>query len=134
MKALNNFLEKANLFKVFLFGYIFTGGFVFLLFYLFSTIEANIDFQKSLGIGALCGFPFGLMFLLMISMMRKSQKFWDYAKEVESIIEKAETKSELESIYMNEFQTLRNLAQGMPHAQELTKQYTVLQTKHKYVN
>lgn len=133
MKRLNDFLDNSNLFKVFIFGWLFTGGFTFLLFYLFSTIEANIDFQKSLGIGALCGIPFGLMFMLMISMMRKSQKFWDYAKVIEELIEKSETKTELESIYLNEFQTLVKLAQGRPHASELTKQYSVLQTKHKYV-
>lgn len=133
MKALNNFLEKANLFKVFIAGWLFTGGFIFLLFYLFSTVESKIDGIKSLVLGSLCGIPFGLMFMLMISMMRKSQKFWDYAKEVEELIEKTESKSGLESIFDNEFQTLRNLSQGGPHTFELNKQYQTMKTKHKYV-
>lgn len=132
MKAINNFLDKANLLKVFIAGWIFTGGFTFLLFALFSTVEAQINIQKSLSIGALCGIPFGLMFMLMISMMRKSTKFWDYSKIVEELIDKAETKDELGSVYKGEFQTLRELAQGGPHLSELTRQYTIMQTKYKY--
>jgi hypothetical protein len=132
MKALNNFLDKDHLFKVFLFGWAFTATFTFILFAGFSTIEAQINLAKSAGIGATMGLPFGLMFMLMISMMRKSTKFWDYAKVVEALIDKAETKDELGSIYKGEFQSLRELAQGGPHLSELTRQYTIMQTKYKY--
>jgi hypothetical protein len=86
----------------------------------------------NLKIGATTGILFGLMFMLMISITRKSSKFWDYSKEVESLIGKAETKEELDSIYKGEFQSLRELAQGGPHLSELTRQYTIIQTKYKY--
>jgi hypothetical protein len=82
--------------------------------------------------GALTGILFGLMFMLMFSMMRKSTKFWDYAKIVEEIIDKAETKDELGSIYKGEFQSLIELAQGGPHQYELKRQYAIMQTKYKY--
>lgn len=87
----------------------------------------------SLKFASLMAIPFTLMAMLMVSMSNKSEKFWDYSKEVHALIDKAETQEELGSIYKNEFQTLRNLAQGGPHATELTKQYTILQTKYKYV-
>ena len=66
-------------------------------------------------------------------MMRKSSEFWTYSEIVEAAIEKANTKKELESIFENEFQTLRKMSQGRPHTQELTKLYHIMQTKHKYV-
>ena len=81
----------------------------------------------------LMAIPFTAMAILMTSMSNKSQKFWDYSKEVHALIDKAETQEELGSIYKNEFQTLRDLAQGGAHLPELTKQYTILQTKYKYV-
>ena len=68
----------------------------------------------------------------MFSVTRKSNKFWDYSKEVESLIDKAETKEELGSIWKGEFQSLRELAQGGAHLSELTRQYTIMQTKYKY--
>lgn len=87
----------------------------------------------SLKFASLMAIPFTLMAMLMVSMSNKSEKFWDYSKEVHSLIDKAETKEELGSIYKNEFQTLKDLAQGGAHLPELTKQYTILQTKYKYV-
>ena len=71
--------------------------------------------------------------MLMVSMMRKSTKFWNYAKEVEELIDKAETKDELSSIWKGEFQSLREQAQGGPHLSELTRQYTIMQTKYQYL-
>ena len=75
MKALNNFLDKASLFKVFIFGWIFTGGFTFLIFTFFSHAELTvIDLHRSVKIGILSGIPFGVMFMLMISTLRKDGK------------------------------------------------------------
>ena len=87
----------------------------------------------SLKFASLMAIPFTLMAMLTVSMSNKSEKFWEYSKEVQALIDKAETKEELGSIYKNEFQTLRDLAQGGPHGTELMKQYTILQTKYKYV-
>jgi hypothetical protein len=78
------------------------------------------------------GIPFGLMTMLMASMSRKSNKFWNYAEEVEALIDVAETKDELGSIYKGEFQSLIELAQGGPHQYELKRQYAIIQTKYKY--
>lgn len=87
----------------------------------------------SLKFAGLMAIPFTAMAMAMTNMSNKSQKFWDYSKEVQALIDKAETQEELGSIYKNEFQTLRDLAQGGAHLPELTKQYTIMQTKYKYV-
>ena len=134
MKALNNFLVKAPLWQVYIFGWLFSGAFMASLFYLIpSTPELDFSGIKSLKVGFFSGLIFGLMMMLMVSMMRKSSEFWTYAEVVEAAIEKANTKKELESIFENEFQTLRKMSQGRPHTQELTKLYHIMQTKHKYV-
>ena len=137
MKKLNNFLDKSPLWQVYIFGWLFTGAFTASIFYGFQLIDPPnskmlITGINCIRIGALAGILFGLMFMLMFSMMRKSTKFWDYSKVVESLINKAETKDELGSIYKGEFQSLRELAQGGPHLSELTRQYTIMQTKYKY--
>lgn len=134
MKALNNFLDKAPLWQVYIFGWSFSGAFIASLFYLLpSTPELALSGIKCLKVGALSGLLFGLMVMLMVSMMRKSSEFWTYAEVVEAAIEKANTKEELEAIFENDFQTLRKMGQGRPHIQELTKLYHIMKTKHKYV-
>lgn len=133
MKTINTFFEKAPLWQVYIFGWLFTAGFTFLLFQFFPDgTESVRNWITNLKIGALMGLPFGLMMFLMASMARKSTKFWDYAKEVEALIDSAETKDELGSIYKGEFQSLIELAQGGPHQSELKRQYTIMQTKYKY--
>lgn len=138
MKALNNFLNKAHLFKIYLLGVAFTGTFIFILFQfagpalseqgkLLLASNNNIKFSLILGL------ILGLMFMLMISMSRKSSKYWEYAEVVEKLIEDATTKQELKNIYANEFKELRHLAQGSLHYQESKRIYAILETKHKYI-
>ena len=133
MKKINNFFDKASLWQVFIFGWLFTGTFTFILFQFFPDgTEIPRDWFVNFKIGFFMGIPFGLMTLLMTSMSRKSQKFWDYSKEVQVLIDNAETKEALGSIYKGEFQSLIELAQGGPHQYELKRQYAIIQTKYKY--
>lgn len=83
--------------------------------------------------GALLGLLFGLMVMLMVSMMRKSTIFWEYAKVVEALIDDTTTKDDLDSIFKNEFQDLRKKCQGGPQIPELNRLYTIMKTKYKYV-
>ena len=134
MKKLNNFFDTAPLWKVFIFGWVFTGTFTFLLFQFFPHgTELLRNWFVNLKIGFFMGIPFGLMTSLMTSMSRKSDKFWNYAKEVEALIDTAETKEALQSIFDNEFQTLQKLQQGHPHGSKLKEIYATLKTKYKYV-
>jgi hypothetical protein len=132
MKKLNNFLDKAPLWQIYIFGWASTALVTFIIFVGFSIPEAQISIAKSAGIGATMGLIFGLMFMLMFSMSRNSNKFWDFAKEVETLIEAAETKEALQSIFDNEFQTLQKLQQGHPHGSKLKELYAILKTKYKY--
>lgn len=140
MKKINSFLDKAPLWQIYIFGWFFTGSFVALIFYGFQFVDidtnSQIDFSgiKYIKIGAMAGLLFGLMFMLMFSMMRKSQIFWDYAKVVEDLIENANTKESLQSIFDTEFQGLRKKCQGGPQIPELNRLYTIMKTKFKYVN
>jgi hypothetical protein len=138
MKRLNNFLDKAPLWQVYIFGWFFAGSLFASLFYGLQLIGATspellITGINCIKIGAITGILFGLMIMLMVSMMRKSQKFWDYAKVVEELIDKEETQTGLNSIFNNEFQSLRKLSQGGPHIHELNKQYQTMKIKYKYV-
>jgi len=134
MKTLNNFLDKAPLWQVYIFGWLFTGAFTFSLFFLIpSNPEMDLSWDKCLKAGALTGLLFGLMVMLMVSMMRKSSDFWKYAEVVEKAIEKANSKEDLEAIFENDFQTLKGMCQGGPHNNELTKLYHIMKTKHKYL-
>jgi len=134
MKRINNFLTNAHLFKIFLCGYLFCGGFIFMLFYFFSDTKLNLDFSRSFFIASITALPFGLMFMLMMSMTRKSQKFWNYAKEVDKLVDEADTERMVYNIYNGPFQKLIDLAMGRAHQTELKRIYAIMQTKVKYLS
>jgi hypothetical protein len=137
MKRLNIFLDKSPLWQNFLLGWVIFSLLSFAMFYGFRFIGDNsqnilISVEACIEIGIILGIFFSLLFILSISLIRKSQKFWEYSKVVEELINNAETKEELGSIYKCEFQSLRDLAQGGPHLSELTRLYTIMQTKYQY--
>jgi len=134
MKKLSNFFDTAPLFQIFIFWWLFTVIFIFLLFQFFSdSAELPLNQFVNLKMGLFVGVPFGFMLTLTISMSRKSDKFWKYADEVEAIIHNAETKETLQSIFDNEFKTLQGLGQGKPHGSKLKELYAIVKTKYKYL-
>lgn len=133
MKALDKFFNEANLFKVFIFGWFFSAGFTFLIFqFMPDGTEELRDVSLGLKVGAALGIPLGLITALTTLSFRKSQKFWDYSKEVQILVDNAKTKEEIRSVYNNEFKTLQKLSQGGPHVVELTKLSAILNTKYDY--
>ena len=138
MKKLNNFLDKAPLWQIYIFGWFFTGAFTALIFYGFKFIDSPNSKMLITGIncikmGAIMGALFGLIFMLTASTIRKSQIFWKYAHEVEALIEEAETQDEMNSIFENQFQWLRKKCLGGPQITELNRLYTIMKTKYKYI-
>ena len=139
MKKISTFLDKAPLWQIYIFGWFFAGTFTASIFYGFQLIdppslENQISAINCIKLGAISGLLFGWIFTLSVSMMRKSIIFWDYAKEVETLIEQAETKDALQNIFNNGFQNLRQKCQGGPQTPELNRLYTIIKTKHKYIN
>lgn len=136
MKTLNNFFEKTHLFKVWLITYpvliLFISGLVYGLDYLSgeSTITGNFMYLK---FGALMGIVFSWMFVLMISMTRKSTIFWNYTKYFEELVDKADTKEELKRIWYNEYNELVTKCQGGSQIGEVKRLKAIIETKYKYI-
>jgi hypothetical protein len=136
MKKINNFFDKAPLWEIYIFGVVFIGGFTFCLFELIPKSNSinPLTTVINIRIGLMLGLIFGLMITSMVSMMRKSTKFWDLSKIIEDKIDLSETKESLDEIFNNDFQTLKELGQGRPHYNELSRLYTIMKTKYKYVS
>jgi hypothetical protein len=136
MKKINNFIDNAPLWWIYIFGVIFIGGFTFCLFEILPSSNSinPLTTTTNIRIGLILGLILGLMITLMTSMMRKSTKFWDLSKILEDKIDLAETKKSLDDIYNNDFQILKELGQGRPHYDEIRRLYTIMKTKYKYVS
>ena len=136
MKTLNNFFEKTRLLKVWLVIYLililFTSSLVYGLDYLSGESTFTNDFNY-LKFGALMGMVFSWMFILMISMSRKSTIFWEYAKYFEGLVDKTNTKEGLEKIWYNEYNELVTKCQGGPEIGEVKRLRTMIKTKYKYI-
>jgi hypothetical protein len=133
MKKLNNFLEKAPLWKVFIIGWI-VGTIIscsmwsLLLLTEIDVLTLSILLKLSLFFGLFVG---GGMLTLLTSMMRSSSKFWEYAKEVEKLVDEANTKQDIIDIEEDEFQKLRKMSIGNPHSYEVRRIFTIMETKYK---
>jgi hypothetical protein len=135
MKTLNNFFEKAHLFKVWLITYpvliLFISGLVYGLDYLSgeNTFTGNFMYLK---FGAFMGMVLSWMVILITSMERKSTIFWDYVKIIETLINNVKTKKELEDIWANEYQELIKNCQGGSQIGEVKRIKSIIETRYKY--
>lgn len=116
VKKINNFFDKANLFKIWLVLYpiisLIIYGFYFAIVFAIgenNTLTNSLLLKIGLGIG----FIFSLAAVTMISSMRKSIMFWNYSKHVEELIKNVNTKEELEKIYYNEYNELVDKCMGV---------------------
>ena len=136
MKTLNNFFEKAHLFKVWLVIYPILIFFISSLFYGLEYLSGERIITDSLiylKFGALMGMIFSWMFVLMISMSRKSIIFWNYAEYLEELVDRTNTKEALEKIWYNEFNELVNKCQGGAQIGEVRRFKTMIQTKYNCI-
>ena len=125
-----NFFAKKPLWLVSLVFFGIFGLVWFSTFYWF--IKANLIISAQ--IGSCLGFVFTFIVTLMISQIRNSVKFWDYAKELENLIENTNIKQGLQDIVNNELMKLADLSMGNPHYEEIRRLRTIITTKSKYVN
>lgn len=135
MKFINYLYEKANGLTIFFaFGAI-TALISYVIFYSLIVTDATTKITNfdNLVISLIFGVLGGLLFLTSILATRKSTKFWDYAETVEILIDTADSKELLDLIHKGEFEILRKLCMGGPQTTELTRLFTIMKTKYKYV-
>jgi hypothetical protein len=135
MKSINNFFDKASLWKVYIASWFITSLMFGVIFYAMAHLVGINEFQKwpivkYLKLAAYSGLMFGLMMMLMVSMDRKSRAFWDYCKIVREIAESAKTVEEIRLIRRVELKQLHSLAQADIHYNEFRNIRTVLDTKY----
>jgi len=100
---------------------------------IFEFPEADLKLKVISTVSALGG----LFGSLTTENMRRSQAFWDRAKEVQKRLDEAKTRKDLDTIFSEEFSNngkLRKLYMlGAPHHQEMIRLHTILDTKYKYL-
>lgn len=136
MKNLNNFFEKAHLFKVWLVIYPILIFFISSLFYGLEYLSGERTFTDNfnyLKFGVLMGMIFSWMVIIMMSMGRKSTIFWNYAEYFEELVYKTNTKEGLEKIWHNEFNELVDKCQGGSQIGEVRRLKTMIQTKYNHI-
>jgi glucan phosphoethanolaminetransferase (alkaline phosphatase superfamily) len=137
MNKLNNFLETASSFKLYLFGWLTATSVITLMFYIITKIfltSSFLSFELCLLTGSVLGLVYALVIMFAILKMRKSDEFWKYAKVVEELIENAKTQYELEVIVDNEFHLLVGKSTGELQFSELRRLYAIMKTKYKFVD
>jgi hypothetical protein len=135
MKKINKFLSEANLFKVWLTLYPIVALFGSVLMYGLDTFIGDHSFGKYINyfyFGALMSLPFTTLFTLSLSMGRKAEIFWNYAKYLEELVNNVKTKEELEHIWYNEYNELIDKYQGGVQIGEVKRIRAIIETRLKY--
>jgi hypothetical protein len=137
IEKINDFMFNAPNWKVaiitFAFGFCFINSLFLGLEYLFGS---NVDMpliKRTMLVASILGLGMVGMILLFIQMVNESEQFWTKAKEVEKLIDDAETKQEISDIIYDELTELRKMSMGRPHNYEVIKLITVAATKVKYL-
>jgi type VI protein secretion system component VasK len=134
MSKINNYFAKAALWNV----YFVSSTVLSLIFYGFVMLMAGDQViphrpHWQISVALTVGYMIGLMLVMMVWMMRASDKFWQAAKALEGKIKEANTKEDLKALYNGDFQALRKMAGGTPHYSELNRLYAILDTKHSLI-
>lgn len=135
MNKINYFFDKTPLFKVWLIVALILCVFVSALMYLLDMMTGDYQFStlfKYITFGLFSGSMFSLAFTSMVSMSRKSIIFWNYAKHLEDMINKANTKDELEKIWYNDYNDLIKKCLGGAQIGEVKRIRAILETRIKY--
>jgi len=131
MNKLNRFFEKSPLWQVYIFGWVFTSSFMAgLLFFLDGERFGAV---KSLQIGGTAGLLFGLMLMLMVSMMRTAQRFYQDCNTLEDKVRHAKTREELGYLFSRDFTELRKRAFHDHMYSRLREIHTRMQTMVGYL-
>jgi len=136
MNKIDKFYDKASLWKVFPINVLISTLFIGITLIGLSKItgESLYHFDGILiKVGIAMGIVFGGLLTLLISENRKSNRFWEYSKEVGTLIENAKSKKELENIHNNEFQKLVSMAFA-GHIHEIKRLKTIMETSYKFLN
>ena len=137
MKKFNDFMFNAPIWKVaiisFVFGFCFINSLFLGLEYLSGS---NVDMpliKRTVLVPSLLGLAMAGIILTFTKMANESEQFWTKAKEVEKLIDDAETKQEISDIVYGELTELHKMRMGRPHVHEVNKLITVANTKIKYL-
>ena len=136
MKKINDFIDSARLWKVYLVFVLIMSIFIYLILTILSwviVIDPNLTTLIMVKLSLGLGFVFSMLITLMTYSGRKSKEFWDKAIFVEEMIENSNTKTSLDILFDVDFQKLRELSQGTPHYNELHRLYAIIKTKYKYI-
>ena len=125
--------EKAPYWVVFFIGWIVSTIFGFVIWICFSYIDNdNLSLLKTFYLNLFLGFFIGgIMVPLYVSSFRKELLFYKCYKEVESLIENANTEEELNLIAENEFSKLKELSRSYYHSLKVKDIFKVMKTKTK---
>ena len=139
MKKINYFFDKTPMWKVVIVYYICFSLISYLIFkgvFYYTGVE-QLEVMKHhviLKISITSGLLFSIVLSLSTHLRRKSQKFWDYSREVEHLIDDASTKDSIQKIWQNEFLKLIRLSSGGIHNMELHRLKAIMETKIKYIS
>jgi hypothetical protein len=143
MERLNKFFYETSLWLVFPISWVLTGSLLWLVFFTLDYFCYNLYFFngmtniRHLTIIILLGIPFGIFFTFVLFAIRESKIFWDYAKEVEKLIDETDSVDDIVKLYENEWEKLRKMYIGdvnSPQRYEVIRLRAMIEIKYKTLN
>jgi len=133
MKSLSKYFDTCSLWVIFGLTYVSTLVIFFVMFYLFINNMTNEIFIVLIKIFLLLGFLFSCLASITVSNSRKSDIFWKYRDEVETLINDTYNVDELNDLINVEIKKLWKMSQGGIHSQDVNRLVSLINIKIKTI-
>ena len=138
MKTINNFFLKTHILKVWLIFYfiltLFISVSLFFLDYIDPSINLLVKDMNYFKIGASISMIYTTIITLIINNNKQSYLFWDSVKEIETLIDNAKNKDDLNNIYNNQLKKLASDYYPGEQENEVKRLKTIIESRYEKFN
>ena len=133
MKSIIKYFDTCSLWIVFGLSFVLFSSIICTGFYYIIPIEDIKIHNAMLKVSIFLALMFSILIVNSVSLSRKSDKFFNYRDEVESLINDTDTVDSLKDIYDVQIQKLWKLSQGGSHSQEVNRLVSLNNIKIKTI-
>lgn len=138
MKTINNFFLKTHILKVWLIFYfiltLFISVSLFFLDYIDPSINLLVKDMNYFKIGASISMIYTTIITLILNDNKQSYLFWDSVKEIETLIDNAKNKDDLNNIYNNQLKKLASDYYPGEQENEVKRLKTIIESRYEKFN
>ena len=138
-KKFNDLINRSPSWKIYLVSVPIVAIFIYIMFRIVTYWGlSTAEYEKftpfiTLKISFMLSLVMSVMITLMFRMSKESEKFWDGAKELEKLIDEADTRDKLQELYQSKFMEVHKLSSASVQYSEVKRLKSLMEMKYKLI-